>query len=244
METLAVIAVILTVLIARPLWRVVALRLWNDGIVPLILTVILLAAFVTILILATKIPNAWLLGAVWTVTIALFVGVPIFAAISDYYHNVYKSHIVVRKLESSVENGAPDKEIRRRARKVNNGVAFHTFVQNNRFDLARELLEKGEYSIEGSFRLLSNLIYDGSEEANVQAAFLLDNGVPPHYFIRSAIHRNNIDGLKLLLQHGANANEKTVFDKETPLCYAKREGASDEIIALLLEYGAVCEGEN
>lgn len=242
-KMLIIIAVILTVLLAIPLWKPVGLFFWGGSDILFIITLtILLAAFGTILILATKISDAWLLGAVWTVTILLFAGFPTYYTILDYYHFDYKKRMML-KFESSVENGAPNDEIRRLAPKVDDHITFRALVENSRFDLAREIIEKGEYDVSYEYYYLEELICKKNEKANAQATFLIDLGVPLHNLILHAVSCNNIYAAKLLLQKGANPNEKSKISHKTPLCHAKSKGDRDEIIALLLEYGAVCEDE-
>ena len=239
-KMLTIIAIVITILLAKPTFLLVGFLL--RSITPtLIVTGIFLALFLTALIFAAKIRNPWLLGAVWIVIIALFAYLPLAQPIHD--HNNKNRLRAYKEFLYSVDNGAPDAEIRRLGRKASKDEVykrdvFMIYLTNGKIDLALEMMGNNRDMF--FVHLLEDLIANGSETANSQAAFLIDNGTPiSNMAMISAINHNNIDGLKLLLKNGADVNPD--FPKQSPLCRARRLGGREEIITILLEHGAVCE---
>ena len=242
-KMLTIIAIVLTILLAKPTFLFVG---WLFRSIPLtlIVTGIFLALFLTALIFAAKIPNPWLLGAVWIVIIALFSYLPL--AQSIYDHNNKNQLRAYKEFLYRVENGASDAEIRRLARKASkNDVykrdVFMIYLTSGKTDLALEMMVNNKDMF--FVHLLEDLIATGGETANSQAAFLIDNGTPiSNMAMISAINHNNIDGLKLLIKKGADVNAYPhPFAYRSPLCRARLLGGREEIITILLEHGAVCE---
>ncbi|ETN36406.1 uncharacterized protein HMPREF1541_08683 [Cyphellophora europaea CBS 101466] len=66
----------------------------------------------------------------------------------------------------------------------------------------------------------------------------VDSSLPLHCAARVA----NIEGARLLLEYGANVNARTPRDGLTALLVAARCGRADEMIDLLLQYGATLYG--
>ncbi len=220
---------------------------WLFRSIPLTLieTGIFLALFLTALIFAAKIRNPWLLGAVWIVIIALFSYLPLAQPIYD--HNNKNQLRAYKEFLYSVDNGAPDAEIRRLGRKVsrsddNKRDVVITYLTYDKIDLAIEVVKNDKKMV--LVPLLVDLIAKGDETSLSRAAFLIDNGTPisSHRTIIAAINMNSIDGLKLLIKKGADVNAYPhPFAYRSPLCRARLLGGREEIITILLEHGAVCE---
>lgn len=207
-----------------------------------IVTVLLLAVFLTALIVAAcKIPNGWLLAGVWAAIILLFATYPTIHYIKEY---PYKNGARMYKM---LEDGAPDEKIKplaEKAAKGCSGCVFEQLVRYFKFDMAREILENG-YDISESSSLLSDMVEeeDGCTDTEfTRAVFLIENGADvnaktirgtPIFY---AIGWGNLKSVKLLLDHGADINIRNQ-EGDTPLSWAKKL-ERDEIVALLLKYGA------
>ena len=170
----------------------------------------------------------------------------------------------VIKLYKMLADGASDEKIKPLAEKVAkkcSGCAFDKLVTYFKFDMAREMIENG-YDISKSSYLLSHMVEEDcyTDPEFTRAVFLIENGADVNGKalrgtpIFHAIGWGNLKSVKLLLDNGADVNIKNQ-EGDTPLSLAKRlrEGESDindpqfkadmlrqadEIIALLLEYGA------
>lgn len=258
MKTMLIfIAIVLAGILAGPLFDAIASlsfssatnydpqggSAYGDVIVGFIVTVLLLAVFLTALIVAAcKIPNGWVLAGVWAAIILLFATYPTIHYIKEY---PYKNRTRLYKM---LEGGAPDEKIKplaEKAAKGCSGCVFEQLVRYFKFDMAREILENG-YDISESSSLLSDMVEeeeDGCTDTEfTRAVFLIENGADvnaktirgtPIFY---AIGWGNLKSVKLLLDHGADINIRNP-EGDTPLSWAKKL-EKDEIVALLRKYGA------
>lgn len=277
MKTMLIfIAIVLAGILAKPLFdAIISLPSFTYGkydpqgggygtaIAGFIVTVLLLAVFLTALIVAAcKISNGWVLTGVWAAIILLFATYPTIHFIKEYPYN--QSAKNRSKLYEMLADGAPDEKIKPLAEKVAKEYRGHVFdklVEYFKFDMAREMIENG-YDISKSSYLLSDMVEDDrhTDTEFTRAVFLIENGADVNGKARRgtpifyALRRRSLKSVKLLLDNGANVNIRNQ-EGDTPLSLAKRlrEGASDisdpkfkadmlrqadEIIALLLKYGA------
>lgn len=278
MKTILIfIAIVLAGILAKPLFdAIISLPSFTYGrydpqggggygtaIAGFIITVLLLAVFLTALIVAAcKISSVRVLTGVWAVIILLFAIYPTIHFIKEYPYNQFAKNR--SKLYKMLADGAPDEKIKPLAEKVAKKYSkcvFDELVKYFKFDMAREMIENG-YDISESSYLLSDMVEEDcyTDTEFTRAVFLIENGADVNGKalrgtpIFHAIGWGNLKSVKLLLDNGADVNIRNQ-EGDMPLSLAKRlrEGASDindpkfkadmlrqadEIIALLLEYGA------
>lgn len=281
MKTMLIfIAIVLAGILAGPLFDAIASlsfssstnynpqggSAYGDVIVGFIVTVLLLAVFLTALIVAAcKIPNGWVLTGVWAAIILLFATYPTIHYIKE---SPYKNRARLYKM---LEDGAPDEKIKPlagKAAKGCSGCVFEQLVRYFKFDMAREILENG-YDISESSSLLSDMVKEDDYNTDTEftrAVFLIENGADVNAKtirgtpIFHAIGWGNLKSVKLLLDNGADINIRNQ-EGDTPLSWAKKLREStdinikdqevkadalrerDEIIAVLLKYGAIEDNE-
>ena len=262
MKTMLIfIAIVLVGILAKPLFdAIVSLPFPTSGkydpqgggdgygiaIIGFIVTPLLLAVFLTALIVAAcKISNGWVLTGVWAAIILLFAIYPTIHFIKEYPDNQFEKN--QSKLYEMLADGAPDEKIKPLAEKVAkkcSGCVFDKLVEYFKFDMAREMIENG-YDISKSSYLLSDMVKDDRHYTGTEftrAVFLIENGADVNGKalrgtpIFHAIIWGNLKSVKLLLDNGADINIRNQ-ERETPLSCVKRLG-ENEIVALLLKYGA------
>lgn len=221
---------------------------YGNVIIGFIVTVLLLVVFLTALIVAAcKISNGWVLTGVWAAIIILFATYPTIHFIEEQdERNRFK-------LDKMLAYGAPDEKIKPLAEKAVKGCSgcvFEQLVRYFKFDMAREILENG-YDISESSSLLSDMVKEDGYNTDTEftrAVFLIENGADvnaktirgtPIFY---AIRWGNLKSVKLLLDNGADINIKNQ-EGDTPLSWAKKLREGDEIVALLLQYGATEDNE-
>lgn len=261
MKTMLIfIAIVLAGILAKPLFdAIVSLPFPTSGkydpqgggdgygiaIIGFIVTVLLLAVFLTALIVAAcKISNGWVLTGVWAAIILLFAIYPTIHFIKEYPYN--QSMKNRSKLDEMLADGAPDEKIKPLAEKVAKKYSdsvFDKLVKYLKFDMAREMIENGYHISESSY-LLSYMVEEDryTDPEFTRAVFLIENGADVNGKARRgipifhAIIWGNLKSVKLLLDNGADINIRNQ-EGEMPLSCAKRLG-ENEIVALLLKYGA------
>lgn len=195
MKTMLIfIAIVLAGILAKPLFdAIVSLPFPTSGkydpqggdgygiaIIGFIVTPLLLAVFLTALIVAAcKISNGWVLTGVWAAIILLFAIYPTIHFIKEYPDNQFEKN--QSKLYEMLADGAPDEKIKPLAEKVAKKYRGHVFdelVKYFKFDMAREMIENG-YDISKSSYLLSDMVEEDRRHTDpefTRAVFLIENG--------------------------------------------------------------------